>query len=216
MIEIQLMEFTQSPEKLIEKMGRICYQSNEKITNESSTSFIKMLLKNGHHSVLEHASASFIISGISRALTHQLVRHRIATYSQKSQRYVLENNFDYIIPTSIEINDSAKEVYIQIMKNIRAGYANLVNMGVNREDARYILPNACTTEIGLTMNYREFLHGLNLRVSQKAQWEIRDMFIGIWKILFAIAPKVFNLTYFEHWSKDYEYKKEIFLTKITQ
>lgn len=214
-MHVDIITATYNAEAVIEEFGRICYQSQDKITDDSSAVFIKNIIKNGHHSVLEHASAGFIAKGVSRSLTHQLVRHRIAVYSQKSQRYVKEGNFEYVVPESIEKNKESYLMYVQAMKNLRQSYNYFTTLGINKEDARYLLPNACMSEIGFTMNFRELLHVIDLRVSKKAQWEIRKLFTEIWKILYKLYSNVFGLTYFEHWSKDYEYKKEIFDSLIS-
>jgi thymidylate synthase (FAD) len=207
---VKLISITQDPEKLIEYCARICYDSCERITENSYGVFIKNIIKNGHFSVLEHASATFYIDEISRACSHQLVRQRLATYSQKSQRYVNESNFTFTIPQSIQENQNALDVYIQTMETISKNYKKLLDLGITKEDARFILPNATHTTLTMTANFREWLHIIDLRVSRHAQWEIRELLIEIWKILFKNAPEVFGETYFENWSKDFEYKKEIF------
>lgn len=212
-MNIEIVSYTPNAELVIEKFGRICYQSQvEYIQTSGENLFIKNIIKNGHFSVLEHAYVNLIISGVSRSLTHQLVRHRLATFSQKSQRYVLENNFEYIVPPTIKYNEKAIDLYKNLMKEIRSTYAMLNNLGIKKEDCRYILPNACYSEIGMTMNFRELLHVIDLRVSEKAQWEIRELFIEIWRQLFAMFPNVFNLNYFSYWSKDKRYKNDIFLS----
>ena len=210
-MRVEVVEVTPNAENIIEKFGRICYESDRLITSDSKEKFIKSLLKNGHYSVLEHANVNIIVEGVSRSLTHQLVRHRLVSFSQKSQRYCTEHNFEYVVPPSIENDKKAKEVYIEAMKQLRCAYSLLnQNLAINKEDARYVLPNACFTKIGMTLNFRELLHIIDLRVSKKAQWEIRDLFINIWKCMFISFPNVFGLNYFEYWSKDLEYKKEIF------
>jgi thymidylate synthase (FAD) len=208
---IELINFTSNPELLIEKMGRLCYASE---LDQENSKFILNLLKNGHHSVIEHGSASFIISDVSRSLTHQLVRSRIASFSQQSQRYVSEDKFNYVTPFSLLKEPEAVLEYEKIMNNIQLCYNRLIGLKIPKEDVRYVLPNACCTKIGITMNFREFLHTIDLRVSKHAQWEIRELFVLIWKELYKIAPNIFSLTYFEFWSKDKIFKKEIFNTRI--
>lgn len=158
----------------------------------SYIAMIRMLRKNGHESVLEHASATFRISGVSRALSHQLVRHRVASYSQKSQRYVKEADFDYVIPPDINANIQARTAYIQLMVEIGRKYTELSCLGIKKEDARFVLPNACETEIVMSANFREWRHVLHERLSVKAQWEIRMMAALMWKGLSSIAPIVFE------------------------
>lgn len=191
-MKVELIYITPDPEKVIEKAGRIAHQSLDKETPDSHIKFIRMLIKLGHTSVLEHAVASFKISGVSRSLTHQLVRHRIASYTQKSQRYVDESNFDYVIPDTIKKNEFALNLYKDFMDSCKETYKKLKELGIPKEDARFILPNATKTEIVLTANLREFRHMISLRGSKEAQWEIRRLFIEILKILKEKAPTVFE------------------------
>ncbi|MGC8943271.1 MAG: FAD-dependent thymidylate synthase [Caldisericia bacterium] len=191
-MKVELIYITPDPEKVIEKAGRISHQSFDKETPDSHIKFIRMLIKLGHISVLEHAVASFKISGVSRSLTHQLVRHRIASYTQKSQRYVDESTFDYVIPDTIKKNEVALNLYKDFMNSCKETYKKLKELGIPKEDARFILPNATKTEIVLTANLREFRHMISLRGSKEAQWEIRRLFIEILKILKEKAPTVFE------------------------
>ncbi len=213
-MRITLLQYTPDAEKLIEYSARVCYLSHEKITPTSHERFLPGLLKNGHLSVFEHASASFFIEGISRACSHQLVRHRLASFSQQSQRYVEESNFAYVTPPEIASSPEATRVYEETMTTIRDAYHKLVSLGIKREDARFLLPNATETTLSMSANFREWLHIIDMRVSPHAQWEIRELLTLIWRELYAIAPVVFGLTYFEHWSKDYEYKREVFSQRI--
>ena len=130
----------------------------------------------GHHSVLEHVAITFAIDKISRACSHQLVRHRIASYSQQSQRYVKYNNIDYIIPPSIKKNEEICLGFLRFMEDIEFNYSQLIDLGVTPEDARYILPNAVATNITMTVNARELIEMCKLRLCMTAQWEIRSMF----------------------------------------
>lgn len=191
-MEVKLIYITPNPEKVIEEAGRTAHESFDRMTPESHKNFIRMLLKLGHESVLEHAVASFRISGVSRSFTHQLVRHRIASYTQKSQRYVNESNFDYVIPDTIAKNDEALRIYDKFMQNCRFVYQDLIKLGIPKEDARFVLPNATKTEIVLTANFRELRHMIKLRGGKEAQWEIRRVFIEILKILKEYAPTVFE------------------------
>jgi thymidylate synthase (FAD) len=191
-LDVKLIYITPNPEKIIEEAGRTAHESFDRLTPDSHVKFIRMLLKLGHESVLEHAVASFRISGVSRSLTHQLVRHRIASYTQKSQRYVNESNFDYVIPYTILANNEALIIYKDFMERTRDVYKKLINLGIPKEDARFVLPNATKTEIVLTANFRELRHMIKLRGSKEAQWEIRNVFIEILKILKEYAPTVFE------------------------
>lgn len=191
-MKVELLYITPEPEKIIEKAGRIAHQSFNKETPDSHIKFIRMLIKLGHTSVLEHAVASFKISDVSRSLTHQLVRHRIASYTQKSQRYVDESTFEYVTPDKIKENEAAFDIYNNFMNYCKETYKKLKEIGIPKEDARFVLPNATKTEIVITANLREFRHMISLRGSKEAQWEIRRMFIEILKILKEYAPTVFE------------------------
>jgi thymidylate synthase (FAD) len=190
-MKVELLSVTPNAEKTIELAGRSCYQSYEKQTADSYERFIKMLIKSGHFSVLEHASATFRISGVSRALTHQLVRHRVASYSQKSQRYVSEIEFEYVVPDKIKNNKEAMELYKDVMNYLNKNYKKMASMNIPKEDARYILPNACSTEIVVTANFREYRHIFELRCHPKAQLEIRKVAIKMLEELKKVAPVCF-------------------------
>ncbi|MEJ2296626.1 MAG: FAD-dependent thymidylate synthase [Candidatus Lokiarchaeota archaeon] len=191
-MKIELLHITLNAEKVIEKAGRTSYQSYEQQTEQSYKTFIKMLIRNKHESVLEHATASFKISGISRALTHQLVRHRLCSFTQQSQRYVNEQNFNYIEPDDIINNPNAHNIYTNLMEHIRDQYSQLRDLGIKKEDARFILPNSIESEIIMTANFRELRHVLRLRGEKAAQWEIRRLAIEILKILKKEVPDVFQ------------------------
>jgi thymidylate synthase (FAD) len=140
---------------------------------ERSFELLKRVIDMGHTSVAEHASVTFGIEGISRACSHQLVRHRIASYSQQSQRYVTVDNFKYIIPKTLNENQIASyELFMQAAKDY---YDSLIHEGVPAEDARFVLPNAAETKLVLTMNLRELMNFLSLRLCRAAQWEIREL-----------------------------------------
>jgi thymidylate synthase (FAD) len=173
---------------------------------------ISVLLKSKHLSVFEHSSASFYIDGISRSASHQLVRHRLSSYSQKSQRYVNERNFEYVIPESL--NSGFNKIrYDNLMKELSNLYDDLMVSGeVLKEDIRMILPNACTTTLAMTSNFRQWLSVIDERVTPQAQWEIRNLLSEIWKQLYNNAPNVFGMTYFDKYGKEVEFKREIFNT----
>ena len=215
-MKVSILAHTPNIENVIASSGRLCYSKvgvNEllqKHSKEDNERFIKMLADMGHHSPLEHVSFTFAVEGVSRALTHQLVRHRIASYSQQSQRYVnLDKTFDYIMPPSIEKNEVTTTVFENAMKDIKRYYDYLVDSleesyisnGMNKreankkaiEDARYVLPNACETKIVVTMNARTLLHFFEKRCCSRAQWEIREMANKMLKICNEISPTLFSL-----------------------
>lgn len=146
----------------------------------------------GHESILEHAVYTFEVKGVSRALTHQLVRHRIASYSQQSQRYVNKNEFDYVMPKSIEDNIDAYAKFYQAMDMIDYTYILLKDMGIPEEDARYVLPNACTTNIIVTMNARQLRKFFMIRVCNRAQWEIRELATKMLALCKEVSPTIFE------------------------
>ncbi|MGV9197482.1 MAG: FAD-dependent thymidylate synthase [Promethearchaeia archaeon] len=191
-MKLELISITPNAERHIENAGRTSYQSFEKQNKESHKRFITMLVKRGHGSVLEHAAASFRISDVSRALTHQLVRHRLCSFTQQSQRYVDEKSFEYVEPDDIKKNGKAHELYRSLMEDIREKYGKLRNLGIKKEDARYILPNGTTSEIVLTANFRELRHFVQLRGDKAAQWEIRYLAIRMLEILKKHVPHVFQ------------------------
>lgn len=190
--EVILLAITPGPEKLIEEAGRTCYLSLTKMTDESEKNFIRSAIRRGHHSILEHASASFRILGASRAFTHQLVRHRIASYSQQSQRYVDEAEFNYIVPDDINADEKALAVYREHMEMTRQAYMKLRELGIKKEDARFILPNALESQIVFSANFRELRSVFNLRLDKSAQWEIRRVCMEMLKIMQEKAPSVFG------------------------
>lgn len=190
-MKVELLFITPNAEKLIESAGRTCYLSFGKQGKDTEKAFIKMLIKRGHLSVLEHASATFRISGVSRAFTHQLVRHRLCSYTQQSQRYVDESNFNYVEPESIKNNAEAHSVFTDFMGNAKKVYSELQKLGIKNEDARFVLPNAVETQIVVTANLREWRHIVELRGEPGAQWEIRKAAIEILKILKKHAPTIF-------------------------
>lgn len=161
------------------------------------------VLASGHESILEHAVYTFEVKGVSRALTHQLVRHRIASYSQQSQRYVKQSHFDFVMPKSIEENDNqiwslyaqdlrdVANAYEEGMEIIAKLYQSMLNVGIPEEDARYILPNATCTNIIVTMNARELLHFFSLRCCERAQWEIRELADMMLRICKEVSPTIF-------------------------
>lgn len=195
-MSVELLSSTPDPEKLIERAGRICYASECK--EETRDQFIKSRIKQGHESIIEHASASFYINNISRACSHQIVRHRLASFSQQSQRYVDESDFDYVIPPSIENDFYAKAFFKEAMKYNQRDYNTIKSYNILPEDARFILPNACATRLIMTANFREWRHFLKMRLDSHAQWEIRKLAELILDELYRISPAVFEDLYSEY------------------
>jgi thymidylate synthase (FAD) len=198
-MNVTLIEHTPNPERTVALAARLCYsptsidELREKLAVSDIEAFLDKIMSLGHHSVLEHASFTFGIEGISRVTTHQLVRHRIASFSQQSQRYVShKEEFTSIMPDTIAENAEARQIFAFMSETVHKAYAQLVDMGIPAEDARYILPNATETKIIMTMNARELLHFFALRCCQRAQWEIRDMSIEMLRLVQMIAPIIFR------------------------
>ena len=167
----------------------------DKMDLEAAKKIIRRVTGYGHASVIEHASFTFSIEGVSRVMTHQLVRHRIASYTQQSQRYVAYNTLEsYITPLSIANNTEAKKTFDEALKSISEAYEKLLKMGIPKEDARFILPNAAKTNIIVTMNARELRHFFNLRCCARAQWEIREVATEMLKQVKKVAPVLFENT----------------------
>jgi thymidylate synthase (FAD) len=189
---VTLLAITPGAEKLIEEAGRTCYLSLDRIAEGSEKSFIRNCIRRGHHSILEHAAASFRITGASRAFTHQLVRHRLASFSQQSQRYVDETGFNYIIPAQILADGEAAAVFRDFMARAEETYRILREKGIRKEDARFVLPNASESQIVFSANFRELRTIFNLRLDRGAQWEIRRVCVEMLKILQREVPSVFG------------------------
>ena len=197
MLKVTLLEHTPDPERVVAMAARLCYSSSgaaelaEKLSDERVKEMVEKIVKLGHASCLEHVSFTFGIEGVSRVLTHQLVRHRIASYDQQSQRYVAAHGFQYITPPTIAEKPEAKAKFDALMQKIRATYDELTEMGVPKEDARYVLANAAETKILVTMNARTLLHFFNLRCCNRAQWEIRAMAYEMLRLVKEVAPTLF-------------------------
>lgn len=169
-MNVTLLQATAKPIEQIASIASICYDSDPK----NPLKLVHHLYNNGHHSVFEHIYFTFKIEGISRACSHQLVRHRHCSFTQRSQRYCSEESFEYVEPISIRNIDN-KNGYEYLMGYIDDHYRELQSRDISNEDARYILPNACTTELYLSCNLRELIHIANERLCTRAQWEIRDL-----------------------------------------
>jgi thymidylate synthase (FAD) len=185
----QYLHGTGDTEALLEHAGRVCYRSESR---GEPGKFLRARIREGHESLIEHASATFEISGISRACSHQLVRHRLASYSQESQRYVAMDHPAFVVPDAIAANPQALAVWERFAAQVTTTYRQLRDLGVPKEDARFVLPNATATRIVTTMNFRELLHFFSLRITPEAQWEIRRVALRMLMLLVPHAPTVFG------------------------
>lgn len=195
---VKLVRHTPEPERTVAMSARLCYspigaaQLEEKISDEQAANLVRKLVSMGHLSTLEHVTFTFAIEGVSRVLTHQLVRHRIASYSQQSQRYVKEHDFETILPASIASKPEAKANFDKLMTEIQAMYDEFIALDIPAEDARYILPNATETKIVCTFNARSLLNFFSLRCCTRAQWEIRALANEMLRQCQAVAPVIFE------------------------
>ena len=172
-MRVYIFDSTRDPLFTISMCARTCYNSREKYNKEKQEDFIRGLIKSGHEAPLENATITFDILGISRSCSHQLVRHRMASYCQQSQRYVNQEKNGYVIPPSIK--DNALSIYENAIMDAKNAYKEMIQLGVAKEDARFVLPEAMQTSITVTMNFREIRHFLKLRLDSHAQWEIREL-----------------------------------------
>lgn len=193
-MQVKLLRYTHDPERTIAAAARISYSTRpvpelmESMEDEGVRSFLSQLLSAGHLSPFEHASFSFYIDGISRVTSHQLVRHRLASYTQQSQRYVFHKGLEFVTPPGILIKPLWKEKFDQLMSQSHELYKQMVKDGIAVEDARYILPNAIVTRLVMTMNARELMHASSLRLCLKAQWEIVELFEKIKEEIKRVSP----------------------------
>lgn len=196
-MRVDLIQHTPDPEKVVAAAARLCYSSDsvsdlcERLDDERVASFVRKLREMGHLSPFEHVSFQFSIDGVSRALSHQLVRHRIASYSQRSQRYVEEKGFDFVVPPSVQRNLEALGRFEAVMARLQKDYQELLNC-VPAEDARYVLPNACTTSLMATFNARSLLNFFEHRTCIRAQWEIRFLAERMLELVRSVAPNLFS------------------------
>lgn len=221
-MKVKLLAHTPDPEKVIAASAKLCYSPvgietlYENLDAESSGVFLDKLMEYGHFSPLEHISFTFAVEGVSRVLTHQLVRHRIASYSQQSQRYVKLEAFEYIVPPSIKSNPEVSELFARAMaddqkvydaisekleedyylKYLEKGYSEKKARSQAEksavEDARFVFPNACETKIVVSMNARSLLNFFNHRCCNRAQWEIRELATEMLRMVKQVAPNVFR------------------------
>ena len=196
-MNVKLIGYTPNPEKLPAMAATLTHSKIkpeilDKTSGKKQSAVLEQVLKLGHTSVIEHASFTFAISDVSRSLTHQLVRHRIASYSQQSQRYVNLNEPNYVIPPSIKKNKKMKKTYEETMEAIWAHYNKLLELKIPAEDARYVLPNGTCTNIMVTMNARSLLNFFELRCCLHAQWEIRQLANKMLQEVKKVAPLIFK------------------------
>lgn len=220
-MKVRLIAHTPQPEKVVAAAARMCYTSMgvdellEGLTEEKSKEFVAMLAGMGHDSPTEHASFTFAIEGVSRSLMAQFTRHRMASFSVRSQRYVNMEGFDYLLPPEIADIPEAAQLYEQAMRQDAETYEKLAEIlrekhlaallaeGVEEkeagraaaksaiEDARFVLPNACATNMIVTMNARSLNHFFRLRCCNRAQWEIRELADGVLRLVCRVAPALF-------------------------
>lgn len=191
-MNVELLQYPENPERAVATAARLCYapvgakELMETMPEERVKSVLATIMKSGHFSTLEHVSYTFAVDGVSRALTHQLVRHRLASFNQQSQRYVkFTEGVETVKPESVKESPEAERVFDQAIEAVLKAYQELLDAGVPAEDARYLLPNAAETKIVITMNIRELLHFFSLRCCNRAQWEIREM---AWRMLELVRP----------------------------
>lgn len=222
MMKVKLLRYTPHGEKLIASAAKLCYsptgieEIEEDLKEKEIESFLSLLIDLNHESPIEHISFTFGVEGVSRTLTHQLVRHRIASFSQQSQRYVKLEQFEYIVPPAIEKNKKAKEIFIKAMEEDQKNYDEITDVLYDKhyedyikegfsekqskskaekeaiEDARYVFPNACETKIVVTMNARSLINFFRLRTCNRAQWEIRELAIEMLKAVKEVYPTLFK------------------------
>src|SRR3990170_6573532 len=206
-LHVILLRYTPNPEEIVAQAAKLCYSPSsvddlkKQVKTKDLAGFIEKLTDMRHLSPIEHVTFTFGIEGISRACSHQIVRHRLASYSQQSQRYVGQHSkktkgFDFIIPPSIEIIGK-KQWFIEKMETIQKWYDELVTMLGDKgestyEDARFLLPNAAETKIVITMNARELLHFFSVRCCNRAQWEIRDLATEMLRLVRNVVPGIFS------------------------
>lgn len=222
-MKVTLISHTPDPEKTIAAAAKLCYsESNatdilDGLTEEKTAKFLNMLMNLGHESPIEHVTFTFAIEGVSRSLLAQITRHRIASYSVKSQRYVKEGMFEFVVPPEIENNPEAKKLFLETMEADQKAYDRLTEILFDKhyqaflvsgcdektaknkaekaaiEDARFVLPNACETKMVVTMNARSLMNFFHHRCCTRAQWEIRDLANGMLALVKEVAPTLFKL-----------------------
>lgn len=197
-MNVELLYHTPDPERAVATAARLCYapvgaaELMETMPEERIRSVLSTIMSSGHFSTLEHASYTFAVDGVSRALTHQLVRHRLASFNQQSQRYVrFTDGVSVVKPENVAADPEASRVFDEAIEAAVQGYQALLDAGVPPEDARYLLPNAAESKIVITMNIRELLHFFSLRCCNRAQWEIRELACRMLELARPTAPFIF-------------------------
>lgn len=220
-MKVELLTHTPNPEQVVAAAAKLCYSSvgvseiAAKMSNKDARKFISRLSGLGHESPIEHVSFTFAIEGVSRSLLAQITRHRLASYSVQSQRYVRLDDFKFVTPPEVEDDPAAKEVFLSAMEQQGKEYlelasalqakhkARLMSEGLDEksadkkaekmanEDARFVLPNACETKMVVTMNARSLKNFFRLRCCNRAQWEIRMLAEKMFCLVFPIAPSIF-------------------------
>ena len=196
-MNVKLIGYSPDPEKIPAMAAKLTHSKTkpenlDKSSDKELNEILKYVLNAGHTSVIEHTSFTFAVSDVSRVLTHQLVRHRIASYAQQSQRYVDLKEPKYVTPPKIAKDKEMKKAYDKIMENIWREYNKLLELGVPAEDSRFVLPNAAYTNIIVTMNARSLMNFFELRTCMHAQWEIRKLANKMLKEVKKVAPTIFK------------------------
>ena len=209
-LKVRLLAYNPEGEKIVAAAAKLCYARADidtvldGLTPEKTVEFLEMLTNLGHASPIEHISFTFGIENVSRALLAQITRHRIASFSVQSQRYVAEDGFDFVLPPAIEANAEAKALYLETMDELAARYTKLTELLMEGtegtaadkkkaiEDARFVLPNGCTTKMMVTMNARSLLNFFNLRCCNRAQWEIRELATQMLMLVRDVCPTLFR------------------------
>ena len=201
-MKVKLLRYTPAPQELVALAGKLCYspatldELAEGIAEHDQTKYLNKLIDMGHLSPIEHASFTFGIEGVSRAMLAQITRHRLASFSVQSQRYVVvDGEFEYVIPPIIkELGEAAVKTFQAQMKTISEWYAGWIFLlgKEGAEDARFVLPNAAATQMLVTMNARELMHFFEMRECNRAQWEIRAVADEMMRLAYAAAPELFS------------------------
>lgn len=198
-MKVRLLEHTKDPERMVAVAARLCYSPSgvdellKALDKDEIERLVRFVIKSGHLSTTEHISFTFGVEGVSRALTHQLVRHRLASFNQQSQRYVkFDTGLTYITPPSIKDDPEALKKFNGFISDAHKLYSDLLSKGIEAEDARYVLPNASESKILVTMNGRELMHFFTVRCCNRAQWEIRELAIAMLKLAKKAAPIIFE------------------------
>ena len=196
MVNVALISHTPDPERTIAAAARVSTspadisQLMQKLTPQAVDRLLTRLISSGHLSPFEHASFTFAIEGISRVTSHQLVRHRMASYTQRSQRYVSVKDFNYITPAAISAKPDLAARYQEMVRAAHSLYLEMLDAGIPAEDARYVLPQAAETKLVMTMNARELIHVCSLRLCLRAQWEIVELFEKVKAEVQKVAPRL--------------------------